>query len=101
MRCKPDQICRITKSEHPDNINRLTRTIALIQGDEWGCEALQPIYVNSRTEDWFLMPAGETHRHNDYAMEPLHGGDGVDEMVKRVGKPKPIETTQPKERTYG
>lgn len=113
MYCKPDQIVRIVKASMPDlecNINRLLVTKRLLSSSEreglnrigleaphdlWVCEALQTIKTiisifNARHGvSWGYgdVPAGETITTCDRFLRPLYDGDGVDEVLRKVGRP--------------
>lgn len=49
----------------------------------WNCRALSAVVGPRRT----ALP-GELVIASDRILRPLHGGDGVDEMLQRVGKPE-------------
>lgn len=105
MNCKENDIARVIFSEWPDNVNKLVRVVeedkfpgivGALHGHVWWIETLQPMMSSAGP-----IGAGAKGTCPDKWLRTLHDGDGVDEMLQHVGKPQPIETQQPKERTYG
>lgn len=88
----------------PENNNRLVSVLHQCQcprhagyerhadeekyGAMWRCETLQTM-VSSGGGD---LPAGFVDCVPDSMLRPLHDGDGVDEVIRRVGLPEQHET---------
>lgn len=98
MNVKPGDIARIVAGDFLRNINKLVTVQRAASSDErawanddWVCVALQPL----KSWDFSLLrtcwlPAGGLLLAQDRDLRPLYDGDAPDEMVRKVGKPKPI-----------
>lgn len=89
MNVKTNDIAMIINTQF--NRGRLVRVVKSIGGGWWQCELLQTFEgVNGAT-----FPPGLLSDTHDSILRPLHDGDGVDEVIKKVGLPPPVYLPTP------
>lgn len=94
MNCRPDDIAIITiRCENKANWHKLVKVErpAFFEPGKWEVVALQELQALHTHGNYLVkVPAGSRGIICDTTLRPLRGDPGTDEVIRRIGLPRPL-----------